>query len=490
MKESNYEFPKEFLWGGATAANQLEGGFDQDGRGLSIADALPGGKQRFEIVQSPDFKWQIDEHKYNYPNHLGIDYYHNYRKDIALFAEMGFKTYRFSIAWSRIYPRGDEKEPNQAGLKFYENIIDECLKYQIEPVITLSHYEMPLVLARDYGGWKNRQLIQFFERYAKTVIEAFGEKVHCFLTFNEINSAMQHPIMGQGLVPSNGGNNKQNVFQAWHNQFVASAKAVKIAHDFNPEIKVGCMLLFATSYAYNSDPRNQIANLQNNQNFNYFCGDVQIRGQYPAYTKRLFSKYGFKMSDLDITADDLKLLKDYPVDFISISYYMSTAVEVTGITDEQVAGNLMGGVKNPFLKVNDWDWQIDPTGLRIALDELYDRYQKPIFVVENGLGAKDKIADDGKIYDDYRIDYLRSHIKAIGDAIADGADVMGYTPWGCIDLVSASTGEMSKRYGMIYVDLDDQGKGTLQRKKKKSFEWYKQVINTNGRVLSSDNLKY
>lgn len=490
MEITNYEFPDNFLWGGATAANQLEGGFDQDGRGLSIADTLPGGKQRFDIVQSPEFDWQIDEQKYTYPNHLGIDYYHRYKEDIGLFAEMGFETYRFSISWSRIYPRGDEKEPNQAGLKFYENVIDECLKYKIEPVITLSHYEMPLVLAKEYGGWKNRQLIEFFERYAKTVIEAFGNKVHYFLTFNEINSAMQHPVMGQGLVPSNGGNEKKNIFQAWHNQFVVSSRAVKLAHDFNPDIKMGCMLLYATSYAYNSDPKNQLANLQNNQDFNYFCGDVQVRGQYPAYTKRLFAKYGFQKSDLEITETDLQQLKKYPVDFVSISYYMSTAIEITGITTQQVAGNLMGGVKNPFLEVNDWDWQIDPTGLRIALDELYDRYQKPIFVVENGLGAKDKVDANGKVYDDYRIDYLRSHIEAIGAAIADGAEVMGYTPWGCIDLVSASTGEMSKRYGMIYVDLDDKEHGTLNRKKKKSFEWYKQVINTNGRVLSADNLKY
>jgi len=488
--ENNYEFPKNFLWGGATAANQLEGGFDQDGRGLSIADALPGGKKRFEIVQTPDFNWEIDEDKYKYPNHLGIDYYHHYKEDIGLFAEMGFKTYRFSISWSRIYPRGDEQEPNQAGLDFYEKIIDECLKYKIEPVITLSHYEMPLVLAKEYGGWKNRQLIEFFARYAKTVIEKFGNKVHYFLTFNEINSASQHPIMGQGLIPSNGGNDKKNVFQAWHNQFVASSKTVKIAHDFNPDIQVGCMLLYATSYAYNSDPKNQISNLQNNQDFNYFCGDVQIRGQYPAYTKRLFAKYGFTKADLEITKKDLQELKNYPVDFISISYYMSTAVETTGISNEQVAGNLMGGVKNPFLDVSDWDWQIDPTGLRIALDELYDRYQKPIFVVENGLGAKDKVESNGKIYDDYRINYLKSHIEAIGEAIADGAKVMGYTPWGCIDLVSASTGEMSKRYGMIYVDLDDNGQGTLAREKKKSFEWYRQVISTNGRVLTSDNLKY
>lgn len=490
MMDETGVFPKNFLWGGATAANQLEGGYDEGGRGLSIADALPGGKKRFEITDATDFDWTIDSDKYKYPNHMGIDHYHRYKEDIALFAEMGFKVYRFSISWSRIFPRGDEKKPNESGLKFYDNVIDECLKYNIKPVITLSHYEMPLVLAKEYGGWKNRQLIEFFERFVRVVINRFGHKVHYFLTFNEINSAAQHPIMGQGLIPSNGGNDKKNVFQAWHNQFVASSKAVKIAHDFDSNIEVGCMILYATSYAYNADPRNQLANLQNNQDFNYFCGDVQVRGKYPAYTDRLLKKYGLTKDDLDITSADLAMIKAYPVDFVSISYYMSTAIEVTGLTDETVAGNLMGGVKNPFLKVSDWDWQIDPTGLRIALDELYDRYQKPIFVVENGLGAKDKIESNGKIYDEYRIDYLRSHIKAIGEAISDGAKVIGYTPWGCIDLVSASTGEMSKRYGMIYVDLDDNGKGTLRRSKKESFYWYKQVIGTNGRYLESSNLKY
>ena len=485
---SKTNFPKNFLWGGATAANQIEGGYDLDGRGMSIADTLPGGKNRFKIVESDDFDWSIDSKKYRYPNHLGIDFYHHYQSDIKLFSEMGFKTYRFSIAWSRIFPRGDEEYPNKAGLRFYSEVIDECLKYGIEPVITLSHYELPLFLAKEYGGWKNRKLIDFFEKYVQVIIKQFGKKVKYFLTFNEINSAGQHPVMGQGMIPKTGSLNKQNVFQAWHNQFVASSRAVKIAHDFNRNIQVGCMLLYATSYAYNSDPRNQLANLQNEQEFNYFCGDVQIRGEYPAYTNRLFKKYGVK--NLEITDQDLSELKKYPVDFISISYYMSTAIEVTQNSHDTAAGNLIGGVRNPYLKSSEWDWQIDPTGLRIALDKLYDRYQKPIFVVENGLGAKDKLTKDNKVYDEYRIDYLRSHIQAISEAIADGVPVMGYTPWGCIDLVSASTGEMSKRYGFIYVDLNDDGTGSLQRFKKESFIWYQRVIKTNGADLSTDGLNY
>ena len=490
MTENNFKFPDDFLWGGATAANQLEGGFDADGRGLSIADALPGGKDRLKIVQSPDFDWTLDSDQYTYPNHLGIDHYHRYREDIALFAEMGFKAYRFSISWSRIFPKGNEETPNEAGLQFYDHLIDECLRYGIQPVITLSHYEMPLYLAKHYNGWRNKQVIGFFERYARTVIHRYGHKVHYFLTFNEINSAAQHPIMGQGLVPSNGGDDKKNVFQAWHNQFVASAIAVRIAHEMSESIKVGCMILLATGYAYDANPQNQLANFHHNQDFNFYCGDVQVRGEYPAYTHRLLTENGVTESDLDRTAEELKLLKQYPVDFVSLSYYMSTVTDVSDAKHETVSGNLMGGFKNPFLKENDWGWQIDPVGLRIGLDQLYDRYHKPIFVVENGLGARDTVTADGKIYDDYRIDYLREHIKAIEGAISDGAVIMGYTPWGCIDLVSASTGEMSKRYGMIYVDLDDQGHGNLARSRKKSFKWYQRVITTNGQRLDSADLNY
>lgn len=473
-------FPEGFLWGGATAANQLEGGYQEGGRGLSIADALPGGKERFAIVSQPDFDWTIDEAKYTYPNHLGIDFYHRYKEDIALFAEMGFKCYRFSIAWSRVFPNGDETEPNEAGLKFYDDVIDECLAHDIQPVITISHYELPLNLAKKYGGWKNHYLIEFYERFARTVLTRYADKVKYWMTFNEINSAAHFPVMGQGMVPSTGANDKKNVFQAWHNQFVASAKAVKISHELRKNLQVGCMILYATSYSYDSNPVNQLANLQQNQDFNYFCGDVQVRGEYPAYTKRLLAQYDLKFEDLQITDGELALLKQYPVDYIGFSYYMSMAVETTDTDPDTVAGNLMGGVKNPFLKASDWGWQIDPTGLRIALNELYDRYQKPLFVVENGLGAIDKPDKDYYVEDDYRIDYLKQHIQAMAGAIADGVDLMGYTPWGCIDLVSASTGEMSKRYGFIYVDLDDEGHGTLDRYRKKSFYWYQDVIKNNG----------
>lgn len=474
------EFPKNFLWGGATAANQLEGGYQEGGRGLSIADALPGGPDRFKIVQQPDFDWTIDETRYCYPNHLGIDHFHHFREDIALFAEMGFKCYRFSISWSRIFPQGDETEPNEAGLQFYDAVIAECLKYQIEPVITISHYEMPLNLAKKYGGWKNKALIKFYQLFAETVLTRYHQQVKYWLTFNEINSAAHFPVMGQGLVPANGANDQRNIFQAWHNQFVSSALAVKIGHQLDPNLQIGCMILYATSYGYDSNPVNQLATLQQNQDFNFFCGDVQVRGQYPAYTKRLLAEYNLKFSDLDWTDEELALLKAYPVDYIGFSYYMSTTIEVTQQDHASANGNLVGGVKNPFLKASDWGWQIDPTGLRIALNQLYDRYQKPLFVVENGLGAVDQPDAQMQIHDDYRIDYLQAHIKAMAGAIDDGVNLMGYTPWGCIDLVSASTGQMSKRYGFIYVDLDDAGQGTLKRYPKQSFYWYQKVIQSNG----------
>lgn len=476
-------FSKDFLWGGATAANQLEGAYDRDGKGLSVADAMPGGKKRFAIIGSEDFDWSIHPDEYVYPNHRGIEHYDRFKEDITLFAEMGFKCYRFSIAWTRIFPQGDESIPNERGLAFYEQVIDECLKYGIEPVITISHYEMPLHLAKEYGGWKNRQLIDFYERFAKTVLERFSSKVKYWMTFNEINSAFHFPALSQGLVKSNGAGEYQNIFQAWHNQFVASSKAVKIAHELREDIQVGCMIIYATTYSIDANPVNQMATLIQNQEFNFFCTDVQVRGEYPAYTKRTHEKYGVDSSKLEQTAEDFELLKNYPVDYIGFSYYMSTAINETDPDAATSAGNLLGGVKNPFLEASEWGWQIDPEGLRIALNELYNRYEKPLFIVENGLGAIDKVEADGSINDDYRIDYLRRHIEAMGQAVSDGVDLMGYTPWGCIDLVSASTGEMSKRYGFIYVDLDDEGNGTCDRSKKKSFDWYKEVIATNGEKL-------
>ncbi|MCM3728103.1 glycoside hydrolase family 1 protein [Neobacillus cucumis] len=476
----NRKFPEDFLWGGATAANQLEGASQEGGKGLNLADVLPGGKVRLELLMKPGFNYEIDESKYHYPNHEAIDFYHRYKEDIALFAEMGFKVFRMSIAWSRIFPRGDEETPNEEGLAFYDRVFDELHKHGIEPVVTISHYETPLHLIKEYGAWKSRKLIGFFERYARTVFDRYKNKVKYWMTFNEINGATHFPLFGLGFSASSEEARLQESFQGLHHQFVASALAVKIGHEIIPGSQIGCMLVYAPVYAFDSNPENVMHALKEEQIFNYYCGDVQVRGEYPAFAERYFKENGIK---LDIQDGDLEIIKEGTVDYIGFSYYMSRTEKKDKTNEEGASGNIIGGVKNPFLKASDWGWEIDPEGLRISLNKLYDRYQVPLFIVENGLGAIDKVEADGSINDDYRIDYLRDHIKAIGEAIEDGVNLIGYTPWGCIDLVSASTGEMSKRYGFIYVDKHDDGSGSLGRSKKKSFYWYKDVIATNGEQL-------
>ncbi|MGJ9384205.1 glycoside hydrolase family 1 protein [Salipaludibacillus sp. CF4.18] len=475
-----YEFPKGFLWGGATAANQFEGGYDEGGRGLNLADVLPGGKSRLKLLSQSGFDFEIDKEKYVYPNHLGIDFYHRYKEDIALFAEMGFKTFRMSIAWSRIFPNGDELEPNEEGLAFYDRVFDELHKYGIEPLVTLAHYETPLHLIKEYGGWKNRKLVEFFDRYVETVFTRYKDKVKYWLTFNEINGATHMPLFGLGFSATSDELRLQESFQGLHHQFVASAKAVQLAHEIIPDSQVGCMLIYAPVYSYDSNPENAMHALEESRLFNNFCGDIHVRGEYPKFSHRFFKE---NLIQIEMEDGDLEMIKEGTVDFISFSYYMSRTDKKHKTPEEIGQGNLIGGVKNPFLEASDWGWEIDPEGLRVALNELYDRYQLPLIVVENGLGAYDKVEEDGSVHDDYRIDYLRSHIKAMGEAIEDGVELFGYTSWGCIDLVSASTGEMSKRYGYIYVDLDDEGNGTLARSKKKSFHWYQNVIKTNGEEL-------
>ncbi len=475
-----YPFPKGFLWGGATAANQIEGGFQEGNKGLNVADVLPGGKERLNILMNAGFDFEIHPDQYYYPNHEAIDFYHRYKEDIKLFAEMGFKAFRMSIAWTRIFPKGDELEPNEEGLIFYDRVLDELHKYGIEPVVTISHYEMPLHLIKEYGGWRSRQVVTFFERYAKAIFNRYKDKVKYWMTFNEINSALVMPINGLGFSIQKEEDKYQPTFQAYHHQFVASALAVKLCHEMIPHSQIGCMILFAPVYSFDSNPENVLYALQEEHLFNYFCADVQVRGEYPAFMKRYFKEHQIA---LDIQDGDLELLKEGVVDYIGFSYYMSRTEKKVKTDEEATQGNIIGGIRNPFLSASDWGWEIDPIGLRISLNKLYNRYQKPLFIVENGLGAYDKIEEDGTINDDYRIDYLREHIKAMGEAIEDGVELMGYTSWGCIDMVSMSTGEFSKRYGFIYVDKHDDGSGTLERKKKKSFFWYKDVIASNGQYL-------
>lgn len=476
---TNKGFRSDFLWGGATAANQLEGAYNEDGKGLTIADISPGGKLRMPLMFSGDMPLEIDESKYTYPNHKGIDYYHRYKEDIALFAEMGFKTFRMSISWARIFPNGNDETPNEAGLQFYENVIDELLKHNIEPTITISHYETPLHLVKEYGGWKNKELIGFFEKYARTILERFGKKVTYWMTFNEINTG----IMGSFFSTAMQNATETENFQALHNQFVASSIATKIAKEINPNIQMGCMSIYATMYAYDSDPANVQATQEKSRMFNYFCNDLQVRGEYPTYALAYFENNGI---ELDRTEEELAIIKAHTVDYLSFSYYMSATVSIKAEhQDDKSQGNFFGGVKNPFLKASESGWEIDPVGLRIALCDLYGRYGVPLYISENGLGAIDVPDADFVINDDYRIDYLEKHMAEMKKAVVlDGVDLMAYTPWGCIDLVSASTGEMSKRYGFIYVDLDDEGNGSLSRYKKKSFDWYKEVIATNGAEIN------
>ncbi|MBN3492955.1 glycoside hydrolase family 1 protein [Vibrio neptunius] len=460
-------FPKHFLWGGAIAANQVEGSFDLDGKGLSTSDMLPNG------ILSPH---QTRQQRTEGIKDLAIDFYQRYPEDIALFNEMGFNCLRLSIAWTRIFPNGDESEPNEEGLAYYDRIFDELAKHDITPFVTLSHYEMPYALVENYGGWASRELISFFERYARTVFERYQNKVKLWLTFNEINMSLHAPFTGVGLAEEA---SEQAIYQAIHHQLVANAKAVKLCHEIIPDAKIGNMLLGALNYPYTCNPDDVIAAMQENNKWLFF-GDVQTRGRYPGYMLRYFREKGI---DIDMQPGDIEELASASVDFISFSYYASGCASAD--PKQKEVGNIVDSVPNPYLEKSQWGWLIDPKGLRILLNFLYDRYQKPLFIVENGLGARDKINANGEIEDDYRIAYLNDHLVQAREAILDGVELMGFTSWGPIDLVANSTAEMSKRYGYIYVDRHDDGSGTLERKRKKSFFWYQDVIRTHGASLKS-----
>lgn len=477
------QFPKDFLWGGATAANQYEGAYNVAGKGLSVQDVTPkGGLPANPFTKDPVIT------AFPTPDNLkleGIDFYHRYKEDIALFAEMGFKVFRTSIAWSRIFPKGDELEPNEAGLQFYDDFFDELEKYGIKPLVTLSHYETPLHLARTYNGWVNRELIGFYERYVRTVFNRYKDKVEYWLTFNEVNSVLHAPFMSGGIVTPVEALSQTDLYQAVHHELVASALATKIGHEINPNFKIGCMVLAMPAYAMTPKPEDVLAaRLFENQN--YLFSDIHARGKYPAYILRFFSENGI---DIQFAKGDAELLSENTVDFISFSYYMSVVQAHDPENYSFGRGNVLGGLTNPYLESSEWGWQIDPIGLRLVLNAFYDRYQLPLFIVENGLGAKDVLVEGPNgptVEDDYRIDYLKKHLKQVDQALKDGVEVLGYTTWGCIDLVSASTAQMSKRYGLIYVDRNDDGTGSLARYKKKSFDWYKAVIASNGASLYED----
>ena len=474
-------FRKDFLWGGATAANQCEGGFDKGGRGLANVDVAPHGKDRLAVITGKMKMFDFDKEHF-YTSKDAIEMYSHYKEDIKLFAEMGFKVYRMSIAWSRIFPKGDEDKPNEEGLKFYEDVFKECLKYNIKPLVTITHFDCPMHLIKEYGGWKNRKVIKFYENLCHAIFNRYKGLVEYWLTFNEINMILHAPFMGAGLYFEEGENEEEMKYQASHHELVASAIATKIAHEVDKNNKVGCMLAAGVYYPYSSKPEDVLAAQQKNDEM-YFFVDIQARGKYPNYALKKFERENL---NIKMEKEDLELLKKYTVDFISFSYYSTrcAVADMSKFSKGNEKDNIMKDIKNPELKQTDWGWTVDPLGLRITLNDIYDRYQKPMFIVENGLGAYDKVDDNGYVEDDYRIDYLREHIKNMKDAVEiDGVDLLGYTTWGPIDLVSAGTGEMTKRYGFIYVDRDDFGNGTLKRSKKKSFFWYKKVIESNGENL-------
>ena len=483
-------FPENFLWGGATAANQFEGGINEGGKGLSVPDVMTGGTK-----ETPRHVTDGILPGYHYPSHEAVDFYHRYKEDIALYGEMGFKCFRMSVNWTRIFPYGDEQEPNQAGLAFYRNVFNECRKYGMEPLVTISHYEFPYHLAKEYGGWSNRRVMDFFLKYCRVLFTEFQGLVHYWLTFNEINILQMGPygnLMGGGILPPGrdtavgvlvgldvSWDDEQRRYTALHHQLVASAKAVKMAHEIDSDNKVGCMLLSRVSYPYTCRPEDVLKAQQVMQIANYYCGDVHVRGEYPAFAGRLWREKGIT---IPFAEGDREALKEGCVDFVSFSYYSSS----TATDDEAVPvanGNMMRGPANPYLEQSEWGWTIDSKGLRYLLNEFYGRWQTPLMIVENGLGAEDMVEEDGSIHDEYRIAYMREHIKEMAEAVADGVELMGYTVWGCTDLVSAGTGEMAKRYGLVYVDKDNEGKGSLERRRKDSFYWYQKVIESNGEMI-------
>lgn len=486
------KFPEGFLWGGATAANQYEGGWQEGGKGITVSDCarhhldvdVTDYKAHNSITTAEVMAALESKDDSLYPKRHGSQGYHHFKEDIALFAKMGFKVYRMSIAWARIFPNGDELQPNEEGLKYYDAVFDELAKYNIEPLVTMSHYEPPVNLLLNYQGWYSREVIPMFARYVETICNRYKDKVKYWLTFNEVDSMIRHPYTTGALIEDRfpGKNFEEVIFQAMHHQFVASALATKICHEIIPDAKVGCMLTKLTYYPYTCKPED-VLTAQQYMRSTYCYSDTQVFGEYPSYLLAKFKNDGIH---LRMEADDLKIMKQYPVDFVSFSYYSSSCAAASEEGKEITAGNTISAIKNPYIASSDWGWQIDPIGLRVSLVDLYDRYRKPLFIVENGLGAKDELIND-TVADDYRIDYFAAHFKAMLDAIElDGVDLMGYTSWGCIDIVSESTKQMSKRYGFIYVDADDYGKGTYNRYPKMSFYWYQKVIESNGAVLFED----
>ena len=471
---------KDFLWGGSIAAHQCEGAWNVDGKGIGIMDLVTSGS--YEVPR--EICKDIEDGK-RYPSHEGIDFYHRFKDDIALFGEMGFKALRISIDWSRIYPNGDDEEPNKKGIEYYQSVVDELLKNGIEPIVTLYHFEMPVNLVRKYGSWTNRKVIDFYLKYCKTMFEALKGKVKYWVTFNEMNHIDPQTEASDiftyiiaGLKFSEMVEKKQTLATIGYNMTIAGVKAVELAHEIDPNNKVGCVFGLTPVYPINCNPVN-VMNAFKEMDRDFYQIDAMCNGCFPKYKLK-----EYKDSDiqLEISNEDKESFYNGKLDFIGVNYYSTSVAHYEG--DDDGEETLFGGVQNPYLEKSKWGWSIDPIGLRYLLNYVYRRYELPIIVSENGLGAMDKVEADGSINDDYRIDYLNQHLVQLKKAAEeDGVECFGYLMWGPIDLVSATTGEMKKRYGFIYVDKQDDGTGDYSRKKKKSFDWYKEVIESNGESL-------
>ena len=470
----NNKLSNVFWWGGSLAAHQCEGAYDQDGKGAAVADFLPCvDKDNIDKRLRPsELTLQSDAY---YPSHKSIDHYNRFKSDIELFSQMGLNSLRISINWSRIFPNGDDAMPNEKGLSYYDSYFDELIKKGIEPMVSLCHSDLPVNLVRKYGGWKNRDLIALYLKYAETVFVRYKNKVKRWVTFNEINILPFAPLFNGGLMLSSQDSDyNQTIYQAAHHQFVASSLAVKLCHEMIPGGECGMMLAYAPVYPYSCNPKD-VEMARTIERRSLFFSDVMLRGKYPSYSNILFEELNVNLS---MEENDLDIIKNYRPNFLAVSYYTSSVVS-TDNSHKTTAGNMLVSVKNPFLQTTDWGWQIDAVGLRTALNNLSDRYDNiQILIVENGIGIEDDVAADGEINDDFRIDYFKSHIAEMKKAINDGVNLIGYMVWSPLDLISSSTGEMKKRYGFIYVDMDNSGEGTLERKKKKSFYWYKKVIDT------------
>ncbi len=483
MKKVPTGFPENFMWGGAVAACQIEGAYDVDGRGLSTSDihAFDKHLDRAHIKKEGGgtlaaIKAAMEDKESYFPKRHGIDFYHTYKEDLALMKEMGFRAFRTSISWSRIFPNGDEETPNEKGVEFYDRLIDEIKKDGMEPIITMSHYDIPLHLVTEYGGFANRKMIDFFVRYAEVLLKRYKGKVKYWIVCNQVNLVPTVQFGSLGIYDDQAAPEKMEelMYQAVHNQFIAGAKVVALAKEIDPDAVMGTMVADGTAYPASCKPADVVMTMKKNR-MQYFFTDVQLRGEYPVFALRYFKDHDIciRMED-----GDEELLKKNTMEFLAISYYYSGIVDA-----EKNTMKPFDTCQNPYLDPTPWEWRADPLGFYNCLSQYWDRYEKPLMIAENGFGALDKVEEDGSIHDDYRIDYLRKHIAQLKECVKDGVEILAYLSWGPIDLVSSSSAEMSKRYGYIHVDLDDLGQGSGKRRKKDSFYWYQRVIETNGEEL-------